>query len=526
MIKIFFPFGMYSWISNAPLTGDRSAGPIPSQLKIHPSVLIYLDLLSKDSIPANIQQHFPKANQTELLQSRLEVTFGLGVYSKSPNPDDPDVTPATPVPTIENVRKKLAHRNATFDLQSLVSPFTSHQDNADDLDSVLSDRNIWLKAHALLRYHESKTTHEAYSFGSNSREESKSICPDSVLTLESTPSSTLLINKIYQYMNSINTPSFRQACVLSLFSHLLTNYENIIDIRLKFPSYPLNLYNKGIVQNGTYSQYYPYHLKGLDGSGQIVGVGDTGIDELSCFFRNSDGSKVAQSSYTSPTFDLTKRKVIQYISYGDGRDLGSGHGTHVAGTIAGSSVTSNFAIHNGHAPGAKIAFFDMENSQSTQSGIIFPSPIGSNVFQVAYTAGARLHSNSWGALYNYYDSDVLSIDNFHSTRSDFLALFAAGNDGNDGYYHIGYPAVSKNAMAIGASMCDSSSTISRVAYFSGLGPTFDERIKPDVVGPGYYTTSARASSSTTTQTCAVLDMAGTSMATPLVRDILIHHEMM
>jgi hypothetical protein len=203
------------------------------------------------------------------------------------------------------------------------------------------------------------------------------------------------------------------------------------------------------------------------------------VDELSCFFRNFDNSKVTRSTYTSPSFDLSKRKVIQYINYGDGKDRPSGHGTHVSGTIAGSSagIDSNSLKHGGHASGAKIAFFDMELSSHPEYGIVYPSPIGTNVFKPAYDAGARIHSNSWGDSYNFYDSDTISIDHFLVTYSDFLAIFAAGNDGADGFFSIGNPAVSKNAVAVGATRSDSLSEIDRVAYFSSLGPTFDERIK-------------------------------------------------
>lgn len=56
----------------------------------------------------------------------------------------------------------------------------------------------------------------------------------------------------------------------------------------------------------------------------IDDTGDSGLDELSCFFRNSDGSTVARSSYLSPTFDLSKRKVVQYIDYMDATDEAGG----------------------------------------------------------------------------------------------------------------------------------------------------------------------------------------------------------
>jgi serine protease AprX len=171
--------------------------------------------------------------------------------------------------------------------------------------------------------------------------------------------------------------------------------------------------------------------------------------------------------------------VIQYVSYGDSKDRSSGHGTHVAGTIAGSSdgIDSNNLKHGGHAPGAKIAFFDMEDSSHPENGIIYPSPIGDYVFQAAYDAGARFHSNSWGSSFNFYDSDTISIDNFHNVYPDFLAIFAAGNDGAKGFYSVGSPAVSKNAITVGATRSDSANEIDRVAYFSSLGPTFDQRIK-------------------------------------------------
>ncbi len=115
-----------------------------------------------------------------------------------------------------------------------------------------------------------------------------------------------------------------------------------------------------------------------------------GVDDLHCFFVNDDGLTVPRSSVSNPTYDLSYRKVIQYVAYIDGVDTVSGHGTHVCGTIAGdiSDVVTDF---RGHAPGAKIAFFDMA---SDENGIYYPS-LYDKVFPIAYQAGARLHSNSW-----------------------------------------------------------------------------------------------------------------------------------
>jgi hypothetical protein len=151
----------------------------------------------------------------------------------------------------------------------------------------------------------------------------------------------------------------------------------------------------------------------------------------------------------------------------------------VSGTVGGSLMYDSTALlnYNGHGSGAKIAFFDMEYSAHPEYGIRYPSPIGDKVFQPAYDAGARLHSNSWGGSFNLYDDDTLDIDDFSNTHVDFLALFAAGNDGSEGYYSLGDPAVSKNAISVGCSMSGSTFNMDKVAFFSSLGPSFDNRIK-------------------------------------------------
>jgi subtilisin family serine protease len=222
------------------------------------------------------------------------------------------------------------------------------------------------------------------------------------------------------------------------------------------------------------------------------------------FFVNENGNTVPRSGTANPTYDNSFRKVIQYVrGAGNGYDTEGGHGSHVCGTIAGFVVDIDTNL-NGHAPDAKIAFFDMSTDGNS---ISYPTPMSQYVFPAAHNAGARLHSNSWGSGDNMYDSDVIDIDKYHYETEDFLVLFAAGNDGADGYYSIGSPAVSKNALAVGATQDESSAEVGDMAYFSSIGPTFDGRIKPDISAPGFYTSSTYAKL-TTMDNCYVTDMAG------------------
>jgi hypothetical protein len=102
----------------------------------------------------------------------------------------------------------------------------------------------------------------------------------------------------------------------------------------------------------------PYHEAGLTGSGQICGIADSGVNDLSCFF--ADDSDMYRTRSTSRTWGIEsfRRKIIQYVPYADSVDDEGGHGTHTCGTLAGKSLSA-FDEENGVAPGAKIAFFDV-----------------------------------------------------------------------------------------------------------------------------------------------------------------------
>lgn len=90
-------------------------------------------------------------------------------------------------------------------------------------------------------------------------------------------------------------------------------------------------------------------------SGEVIAVGDSGIDYQSCFF---DGpGAVAPPDGTAPP-DPT-RKVIKYVTtYADGVDF-TGHGTAVSGVIAGQSSLPGFSDYNGLTPDAKLYVIDL-----------------------------------------------------------------------------------------------------------------------------------------------------------------------
>ena len=326
------------------------------------------------------------------------------------------------------------------------------------------------------------------------------------------------------------------------------------------PVYPKKLANdvgRGIINVNLAWQRMAAQGVNLYGQGQIVAVADTGLD-------------TGNTNTLSPDF---AGRLVNAYALGRPNDWGDhdAHGTHVAGSVLGNGVNSgsNPASHSyvssfaGAAPEAQLVFQALEDSNGGLGGI--PDNLN-DLFQPAYSDGARLHTNSWGGptgpagnRYGGYTVESQQVDQFTWTHQDMVVLFAAGNEGTDQNSNgvidpdsIGEPGTAKNAITIGASEnlrssggynpggpCSlwgncwpsdfganpiSSDRLSDnaegLAAFSSRGPTDDGRIKPDIVAPGTNIVSVRSHGSGAGTGWGVYNSnyiyeGGTSMATPL-----------
>ncbi|MFD3162991.1 S8 family serine peptidase [Herpetosiphon sp. NSE202] len=306
----------------------------------------------------------------------------------------------------------------------------------------------------------------------------------------------------------------------------------------------------------------------LYGQNQIVAYTDTGLDTGSFSTLSNDFANRIQATHV--------------LSTGSNWDDNHGHGTHVAGSIAGNGALSgsNPASHSytssmaGIAPEAKLV---VQAFEADANGNIVGLPTDFYpMYQQAYNAGARIHSNSWGDLtgpitdteasYGGYPYSAQRTDQFLWEHPDYTMLFGAGNSGADGEVgDLGFctggngvvdpdslltPATAKNVITVGASesprptggytglpwlllsFCFATEPIlsdtlsddaNGMAAFSSRGPTDDGRIKPDLVAPGTNIVSARSYGSGASTLWGVHETnanyvysGGTSMATPLV----------
>jgi len=275
---------------------------------------------------------------------------------------------------------------------------------------------------------------------------------------------------------------------------------------------------------------------GLTGRGQVVAVADSGIDEA---HPDLMGRLLGVRAWGRP---------------GDASDP-HGHGTHVAGSVAGDGSKSAGAVR-GTAPEAQLFFQSVMDARGQLGGL--PADLG-ELFDEAYQAGARIHNNSWGAeAGSAYRVNSLEVDDYVAAHPDLLVVIAAGNEGTAAQpqftaagsvdlFSLDAPATAKNALTVGAARSDRVPTDNptwgewwphdfpppigkeqisgdpeAMAAFSGRGPCDEQiRMKPDVVAPGTFILSTRSAIAPARHFWGEGEpgyayMGGTSMATPLV----------
>lgn len=224
---------------------------------------------------------------------------------------------------------------------------------------------------------------------------------------------------------------------------------------------------------------------GLTGSGQIVGIADSGLD---------DGSMSDIHPDLANTGGSQKIPKIMLQSYTDRilADDPSGHGTFMAATIAGTGAASQ-GKYRGIAPGASLYF----QALLDRNGNIDVPDDAADLFLPAYQAGVRVHVNGWGNGSNY-NASAAQVDKFVYQHPTFLPIFSAGNSGPD-RGTLTSQANSKNALVIGSSQVPrpafdpEARFADQVAASSSRGPTADGRIKPDLLAPGSALISACSS---------------------------------
>src|SRR3954462_12858782 len=242
---------------------------------------------------------------------------------------------------------------------------------------------------------------------------------------------------------------------------------------------------------------------GHTGLGVTVAVVDTGVDT---------------------TGDLAGQVVrgVDFTSEGDGTDR-YGHGTFVAGLIAGTGLHSNGAIE-GMAPDAKLVSLKISGADgATDVTLVLEALEWLKDF--ASTYNIRVVNLSLGfASSQSYGVDPLDYAVERLWSAGITVITAAGNGGNaPGTVLV--PGNDPFVITVGSS--NDRTTVNnnddKLATFSSSGPTVDGVAKPDLLAPGRSIVSSRSPGSTVDQAnpgSAIGDVygkgSGTSFSTGIV----------
>ncbi|MGA2599815.1 MAG: S8 family peptidase [Bryobacteraceae bacterium] len=276
---------------------------------------------------------------------------------------------------------------------------------------------------------------------------------------------------------------------------------------------------------------------GLDGTGVGVAVIDSGI-------------------YPHP--DLggpwgLSRIVYRKSFIGGVQNDDFGHGTHVAGIIAGDAKSSSFPgskhILRGMAPNANLLDLRVLDANGMSNDSVVIAAIQQAV-QLKNVFNVRIINLSLGRpIVETCSLDPLCEAVEAAWNSGVVVVVAAGNLGRNGYATVLCPGNSPHAITVGAMKTEETypRTDDLVASYSSRGPTYiDLTAKPDVVAPGNLVVSLLAPNSTLSQEFPgniiypgyysgpgasgppeYFRLSGTSMATPIVSGaaaLMIEHD--
>ena len=259
---------------------------------------------------------------------------------------------------------------------------------------------------------------------------------------------------------------------------------------------------------------------GYDGTGVTVAIIDSGITN---WHDDLASSRIARF------VDFVNFQPVPYDDYG--------HGTHVAGILAGDGADSGGSRH-GIAPGVSLLVEKVldETGQGYISNVIAAID-----YAIANrdTLGIRVINLSVAApVSESYLVDPLALAARRAVEAGIVVVTAAGNhgmnaDGRPEYGRIGSPGNAPWVITVGASTHAGAASArdTAVAPFSSRGPTpIDSLAKPDLVAPGVGIESladpastlfltrpaARVWGTVTTASAPYLSLTGTSMASPIV----------
>ncbi len=240
------------------------------------------------------------------------------------------------------------------------------------------------------------------------------------------------------------------------------------------------------------------HQQNYTGTGKVIAVLDAGfpgVDSAIPFQILRDNNQILGG------YNFVDRSTNFYAM--------NFHGTLVLSTMGGN--VDNELV--GTAPDASYYLFVTEDTTSE-------TPLEESLWVEAAEMADKLGADVINSSLGYFDFDnpnySYTYNNMNGTTAfcsrganiaftrGMVVVVSAGNSGNTSNPNISAPADAINAFTVGAV-----NSLRNYASFSSIGPSFDGRIKPDVMAQGQSAVVA-------TPTGTVATYSGTSFSGPII----------
>jgi serine protease AprX len=260
---------------------------------------------------------------------------------------------------------------------------------------------------------------------------------------------------------------------------------------------------------------------GFQGEGVTVAVIDSGIDathpDLTFGEKTIQNVKILVGNNIFGGETIYQEDVLN-------TDTSSGHGTHVAGTIAGTGAASD-GLYTGVAPKAKLVGLGAGEGLS----ILWALASFDYVLENQQKYNIQVISNSWGSSGEYSANNPINVASKEAHDAGMVVVFASGNAGPDANTLNPY-SVAPWVIGVAAGTKDG-----KLANFSSRGVDGDELLHPTITAPGVDIAATRSSTGTVVNALGTVGsydsiapehqpyytrISGTSMATPHISGVV------
>lgn len=232
------------------------------------------------------------------------------------------------------------------------------------------------------------------------------------------------------------------------------------------------------------------HERGITGKGVNVAIIDTGC-------------------YPHLDFVMGKNRIVKFLDFVNNSPApydDNGHGTFVAGVLAGNGLVSN-QKYSGIAPDSGLIILKaLKSDGQTQAYKVLEAMQW--IYSNHQKYNIKVVCMSFGST-PLAQNDPLSIGANSLWQQGVVVVTAVGNDGPQAGT-VKSPGSSAKVITVGSAFLQGEEI--RVADFSSRGPIF-EYTKPDLIAPGVNITSV------SNDTRFYRQMSGTSVSTPFVAGV-------